>query len=80
MIHVSSLIKLNILEFTPLCNICNIYGHGILNCCVCNKELCIDIGSIYIQTVDKKPICFNCRLDKLHSEKNCSFILKYGRK
>lgn len=71
--HVTSLIKLNILDFTPLCHICNIFGHTHIPCGFCGKMLCREYGLIFMETKSSRVICYNCRM----SNDSSSFVLLF---
>ena len=72
--HVSSLILLNVLEFSPLCKVCNKFGHDCVKCIDCKKSICLNIGSVWVCSIDNNPICSDCRKCRIRKN-NCSFTL-----
>lgn len=73
---ITSLVRLNILSFTPFCRICGVYdNHHHLSCKDCNKCLCVNKGSVFINSKTNKPYCFNCRLILAKGINNVSFQL-----
>jgi hypothetical protein len=73
--HITSLIKFTILEYSPLCDICVVFGHHCVNCVDCSKVLCLNLGGVYKNTRTDEYICFGCRLQKIKTT-NCSFTLQ----
>lgn len=73
--HVTSLVRLNILEFIPLCQVCGIYdGHDYLECFGCTKRLCKQFGMIFFNNKTGNPTCQKCRRESLKRE-NSTFTL-----
>lgn len=72
---ITSLVRLNITEFVPLCPVCKIYDtHECIQCDDCEKELCLKLGKVFINSKNNKPYCFDCRIS-LIKQTNTTFEL-----
>lgn len=63
-------------QYSPLCRKCNIFGHNVVKCNYCNSDLCLDLGSVYINSKNSNYICYKCRINLINESQLgnvCSF-------
>lgn len=72
---ITSLVRLNIIDFVPLCPVCKVYDtHECVQCKDCEKDICLNLGSVFVNSRNNEVLCFNCRI-LLIKKTNTSFKL-----